>query len=610
MPVPQRENIISPQQAQTLSGLFYERIQKTPDNIAYVQFNRKTENWEQTSWDEMGQMIAHWQDAIKQEQLESGDRVAIWLKNSREWVALDQAAIGLGLVVVPLYMDDRPDNIAYILKDADVKLLVIQEQRQWNRLKDAFNQNDDQVDSLKTIVLLDVNQANLELDDKRLVTLSDWLPEKQHLLLKQPMDPQALATIVYTSGTTGKPKGVMLSHYNILSVAYATAQQVDIQESDSLLSFLPLSHTLERTVGYYLAVMSGCKVYFSQSVQHLASELVLHQPTFLICVPRIFEQIYIKITEQLKKAPLGKRLLFKLTVYVGWQVFLTKQKYSKVNVCPLCLLWPLLKKLVADKVMEKFGGHLRIAASGGAAIQFPVAKTFLSLGLNLLQGYGLTETSPVVSFNRLDNNDPKSIGETIEGVQVKLGERQELLIKSPGVMLGYWNNHSATAEVIDADGWFHSGDQASINEQTGHIYITGRIKDILVMSNGEKIPPGDIENTITVDSWFDQALLVGEGEAFLSAILVMNSNAWVDLAKQHGLDPFDKANLKHKKLQKQVIRHLQQVLHDFPGYAKIRRVILTLEPWTIDNELMTPTMKIKRAKVLQLYQAEISAIYD
>ncbi|MFK5893479.1 MAG: long-chain fatty acid--CoA ligase [Pseudomonadota bacterium] len=602
------ENIITPQCAMTLDGLFYERTQKTPDKVAYVQYDKKAQQWVDTTWNEMSHFIALWQTAMKQEKLVEGDRVAVLLKNSKEWIIFDQAAMGLGLVVVPLYLDDRPDNIAYILDDANVKLLLVQEQRQWNHLKQSFDENDNAIESLQRIVILDVNKATMELDDERLMTLSDWLPEKEYVLSKGQGNGDALATIVYTSGTTGRPKGVMLSHNNILSVAYETGLKLKIRETDSLLSFLPLSHTFERTLGYYLAMMAGCKVYYSQSVQQLAKELVLHKPTILVSVPRIFEQIYAKINEQLKKASFIKRLLFKITVYIGWNVFLVQQK--RRWFCPTCIFWPLLKKLVADKVLQKFGGQIRIAASGGAAIPYPVAKTFLALGLNVIQGYGLTETSPVVSFNPMDNNDPRSIGQALDIVEVKLGDNNELLIKSPGVMMGYWNNHSATAKIIDSEGWFHSGDQASINSTSGHIYITGRIKDILIMSNGEKVPPSDIENAINMNDWFEQSLLIGEGQAFLSAILVFKAEAWTLLAKEQGLDPFDKDNLIDKKIHLLIVHQLKNVLHDFPGYAKIRRVILSLEPWTIENELLTPTLKVKRNRVIELFKDEIDNIYQ
>ncbi len=216
----------------------------------------------------------------------------------------------------------------------------------------------------------------------------------------------------------------------------------------------------------------------------------------------------------------------------------------------------------------------------------------------------------MASFNRLDNNDPRSIGHPLEGMEMKIGENDELLIKSPGVMMGYWNNHAATAEAIDPDGWFHTGDQARIDEKTGHVYITGRLKDILIMSNGEKIPPTDIENAIVMDPLYDHAMMLGEGEAYLSAVLVLNSEQWVHIAQEHNLDPFDKNNLQDKVIHNHIVRHLRTVLHDFPGYAKIRKVILTLEPWTVEDGLLTPTLKAKRPKILERFKKEIKALYE
>ncbi len=608
MPTNSHNSLITVEQAGTLDGLFYERTMRSSDEVAYIQYNKATKSWDKTSWDRMAAAIGLWQKAIADEKLEHGDRIAILMKNSKEWVTADQAALGLGLVVVPLYLEDRPDNIAYILEDSAVKLLFVQDISQWNRLRDNCIDNT----ILRRVILIDAASEELknEFDNEndRVTTIDQWLPEHGHVLHKRNGDPQQLATIVYTSGTTGKPKGVMLSHKNILSIAYPTGTTLSVKPSDLFLSFLPMSHTFERSLGYYLTTMVGCSVAFSRSVQLLADDMVTLKPTLLISVPRIYERIYAKIETTLLKGSPIKRALFKLTVHVGWKRFLYQQNRSLF--CFSCLLWPVLKKLVADKVMQKFGGRLRLAATGGAAIPFPVAKTFLGLGLTLIQGYGLTETSPVASFNRIDDNDPNSIGHPLDGIEMKIGENDELLIKSPGVMMGYWNNHAATAQAIDADGWFHSGDQARIDAKTGHVYITGRIKDILIMSNGEKIPPTDIENTIAMDPLFENALLLGEGEAYLCAVLVLNPEQWVHIAEKNKLDPFDKENLNNKAVHNQIVHHLRTVLHDFPAYAKIRKVVLTLEPWTIKSGLLTPTLKVKRAKVIDLFEKEIKHLYD
>jgi long-chain acyl-CoA synthetase len=324
----------------------------------------------------------------------------------------------------------------------------------------------------------------------------------------------------------------------------------------------------------------------------------------MIAVPRIFERIYTRLQAQLAGKPFISRFLFHANVAIG----LTKFRQGRQGWRPSFLLLPLLNKLVASKLHQRMGGRLRLTVSGGAPLPENVARMFIGLGVNLLQGYGLTETSPVVSVNEPGNNVPASVGRAIPGVAVKIGENDELMVRGPGNMLGYWNNHKATAQTIDAEGWLHTGDQARISD-SGHIYITGRIKDILVLSNGEKVPPVDIETAILADDHFEQALIVGEGESYLSAVLVLNSDKWFSLARELGLDAMDNASLNSKSLQQHVIQTLRQLLHDFPTHAKIRRVTLTLEPWTVENALLTPTLKVKRAKVIEHHQHDILNMY-
>lgn len=258
-------------------------------------------------------------------------------------------------------------------------------------------------------------------------------------------------------------------------------------------------------------------------------------------------------------------------------------------------------------MLDKLGGRLRIAVSGGAALPFPVARLFIGLGVPILQGYGLTETSPVLSVNLPEDNEPASVGVPLRGTELRIGENDELLARGPGVMLGYWNNHVATAQMIDADGWLHTGDQARIDN--GHVYITGRIKDILVLSNGEKVPPGDMESAICLDPLIDQALVVGEGRAYLGALLVLNPDHWFGLARQLGLDPFDPASLDDEHLHARLLKRVRQQLHAFPGWAKIRRLALFLEPWTVDNGLQTPTLKLKRGVVLERFREAVEGLY-
>ena len=441
--------------------------------------------------------------------------------------------------------------------------------------------------------------------DERVRFVPGWLPRESRSLVRRPGDPHALASIVYTSGTTGRPKGVMLSHYNMLSIAHAALTMIDVYQEDLFLSFLPLSHTLERTGGYYLPMMTGSTVAYARSVPQLAEDLLTIRPTVLIAVPRIFERVFVRIQGQLDKQSALARALFRLTTGVGWRRF--ERQQQRAGWHPKLLAWPLLKRLVADKVTAKLGGRLRLTVSGGAALPVPVAKTFISLGVPILQGYGLTETSPVISVNLPLDNDPASVGVPLNGVEARIGEDDELLVKTPGRMLGYWNNHAATAEMIDPDGWLHTGDQARIEH--GHIYITGRLKDILVLSNGEKVPPMDMEMAICLDPLIDQALVVGEGRPYLSAILVLNPDGWLGLARHYGLDDYAEASLENEKLRNHFVNVIRQQLSDFPGYAKVRRVLLVREPWTVDNGLLTPTLKVKRALALAKFADRIERLY-
>lgn len=598
------ENLITPDQAVTLDGLFARRVKRSPEHEAYTGFDRHVKDWRSLTWGDMGEQVSRWQKALANEDLNTGDRVGVLLRNSPEWVMFDQAAMSLGLVVVPLYTDDRPDNVAYILKDAGVKLLLVQDMGRWQKLAAVLP-----AEQRPIALLLEGGTAARAAAqaDKRLRYVPDWLPATPSALqVRQDASPASLASIVYTSGTTGRPKGVMLSHGNMLAVAHGVLMTVDVFQEDVLLSFLPLSHTFERTVGYYLPIMAGASVAYARSIGQLADDLATVQPTAMIAVPRIFERVHGRIQESLKQqSPLARRL-FQTTVDVGWARF--ERRQGRAAWRPKLLLWPLLERLVARKVQARLGGRLRLAVSGGAPISPEIARFFIGLDVPLVQGYGLTETSPVVAANCLPANLPASVGRPLRNLEVSIGNQDELLVRGPGVMQGYWNNHQATAEMIDSDGWLHTGDQARIDKD-GFVHITGRIKDILVLSNGEKIPPADMEGAISLDPLFEQVMVVGEGRSYLSALLVLDGDKWPGFAQDQGVDPMKATSLSADKVESAVIKRIRSALRDFPGYAKIRRVTLMLEPWTVDDGLLTPTLKIKRAKVLARYANQVEAMY-
>ena len=590
------DHLIGPADAVTLFGLFLERAKIDPESVAYRHFDGNA--WRDVTWKKAMHEVARWQSALISEGLSPGDRVGIMLRNCPEWVFYDQAALSLGLVVVPLYTVDRPENVAYIAKDAEIKVLLFE--NQWKSLKGVL----DQLSGVKRFVSL----SNVEdEDEKRLVSASSWLPAKAALREVLPRDGSALATIIYTSGTTGHPKGVMLSHDNIVRNAYAGLLHFQIGPGDVMLSFLPLSHSFERTVGYYISIMAGSTVAFSRSIQLLLEDMQIVRPTVLVSVPRIYERIYNSIQVSLEKGSGFSRMLFRMTEAIGWMRFEHRQGRRGWHVS--LLLWPLLKRLVADRVMSRFGGRLRLSISGGAPLQPDISKLFVSLGLPLLQGYGLTETSPIISANKVENNFPASAGLPLKGIEVRIGEHDALLTRSPCNMLGYWKNEAATEAMISKDGWLNTGDTARISE-TGHIYITGRIKEIIVMSNGEKVPPADMQHAILRDRLFDQVMVWGEGRPCLVALAVLNLENWAGLAKEIGLDPDSPESLKDRRAEKKVLERISAQIREFPGYAKISRALLLLEPWSIENGLLTPTLKLKRDKVIEKYSSEIETFYS
>jgi long-chain acyl-CoA synthetase len=593
-------DLITPEQAGTLPGLFYERVQRSPDKVAYRFYDTATDSWNDLTWSDAGKQVARWQAALVAEGLQAGDRVAIIMQNCPEWVMFDQAALANGLVVVPLYTQDRAENAAYILQNAGVKVLLIGGQEHWDSLQPVR----EQLGFLARIISLSHIDSGGQ-PDSRLKTVGEWLPDQAELIRSE-RDKDALATIVYTSGTTGRPKGVMLSHHNILWNAYGSLQVVQCQPDEVFLSFLPLSHTLERTAGYYLAMMVGGTVAYNRSIPQLGEDLLIIKPTILISVPRIFERVYNKIQLGLEeKSPLA-RALFSLAVNTGWRRFEYQQR--RAGWSPKLLLWPLLNKIVAGKVMEKLGGRMHLAVVGGAPLPGGVAHLFIGLGLPMIQGYGLTETSPVISVNPIENNDPSGVGCLLPDVEARIGEQDELQVRSPGVMLGYWANEQATRDMIDSDGWLHTGDKARI--ENGQVYITGRIKEIIVLANGEKVPPADMEMAICMDALFEQALVIGDNRPYLTALVVLNPEQWEPLARKLGMDPGDTTACHSSRVNEVVLERVANQISSFPGYARIRKVRCQLEPWSIEDGLITPTLKLKRSKVYERFESEINGMYE
>jgi long-chain acyl-CoA synthetase len=598
---------------QTLPALLAWRVRLTPQAAAYRHFDPTSQDWVTLDWAQAGQRVSQWSAALQAMGLPQGARVSILLPNGLDAISIDLATLSLGGVPVPLHAIDNPASIAYILADSAVSLLLVQSVDQWQAIAGVGAD----LPALRAVVVCDNAVPDAPAaSGPRLLSLRDWLAAGQ-AGSEQPSAGQTgaaptaddLAAIVYTSGTTGKPKGVMLTHRNVMSNVQAVMSVIQPRGDDVFLSFLPLSHTFERTAGYYLPMAAGACVVYARSVALLSEDLRNVGPTVLVSVPRIYERVQARLQEVLATSPLKARL-FAWTEAVGWRRFCRQQGLA-VPPSPWsafdALAWPLLDKLAARPLLAQFGGRLRVAVSGGAPLSPAVARCFLGVGMPLVQGYGMTETSPVVACNLPADNDPATVGRALPGVEVRIGENRELQVRGPSVMRGYLNRPEDTAKVLSPEGWLGTGDQAAIEQ--GRIRILGRIKEIIVTSTGEKVPPGDLEQALTGDPLFEQAFVLGEQRPFIAAVVVMNPQVWAQLAQSLQLDPRDPACLQAPAAVTAALARIQQAAASFPHYAVPRKVCLTLEPWTVENTMMTPTLKLKRNNLMTRFAADIERLY-
>jgi len=536
-----------------------------PGRVLYRQFMEGA--WRDFSAGDVAAYAARWQAYFRAQGLARGDRVALCLKNGIHWVAADQAALGLGLVVVPLYADDNPENVAWCLQNSGARVLVAENSRMASALARAHEAAGAK---LPQVLCLAADPGSAD------TAVEAALPRDAGKFEAVALEDDTLATICYTSGTAGRPKGVMLSHGNILANVSGCSHLGIARSDDLFLSLLPLSHMFERTGGYYLPLSLGAKVTYARSVHNLPEDLMSERPTVMFAVPRVFERFAAKINEALGKAPAKKRL-FDLVVAAGGRAL-----RGEAGLLDRAVL-ALLRGAVARPLLSRMGGRLRLAVLGGAPLDPSIAWLFMGLGLPVLQGYGMTEASPVISVNRVEGNVPESVGAPLDNVEARIAGNGELLARGASVMKGYWNNPEASAKALEG-GWLHTGDLAEIRE--GRIFIRGRLKDVLVLSNGEKLPPQDVELAILGDPVFEQAILVGEGRPFLTLVTVTRETD-----------------------EKSLIAHANERLKQFPRYIRVRRVVASREPWTVDNGLLTPTLKVRRERVQKEFAPQIERAY-
>jgi long-chain acyl-CoA synthetase len=535
------------------------------------------------------------------------DRIALISENRPEWAISDLAILSIGAINVPMYTTLPAAQIQELLNDSKAKIVLVSTTLQ---LQKVLSTNC-KTPCLQTIVLMnDEPVAEKQvLSFSQLLTLGkETLREQPSLFdsLRQQVKGEDVASIIYTSGTTGTPKGVMLTHRNIVTNVLDSVEGFDIGPSDSSLSFLPLCHIFERMFDY-MVMYCGATLAYAESFESVAQNLQEVRPTVVASVPRFFEKMYARIQEAMRTSPPAKRRLMRWAISVGKER--SRRVLKKQGVPPrLQFQYALADKLVFSKLRERLGGRIRFFISGGAPLDKELAEFFFSVGVLILEGYGLTETSPVIAVNRLNDFKLGTVGKPLRHVEVKIAEDGEILTRGPSVMLGYYKREAETREAL-AGGWFHTGDVGALDAD-GFLSITDRKKDLIVTASGKNVAPQKIEGLLKNNPCFVNIVAVGNRRPFVSALVVPNPDKIRMVAKELGLDPEPYHSLmRSDKIKEFLLQQIHASAPDLAPFEQIKRIEILETDFSIDAGELTPTMKVRRRFVESKYQDLIDRLY-
>ncbi|NPV13837.1 long-chain fatty acid--CoA ligase [candidate division WOR-3 bacterium] len=595
--------------AETLYFSFLETAQRLPSQPALM--HKVGNKFRTITYGELNRFVDETAAGLQAQGVKPGMRVGIYSYNRPEWPIADLAAIKLGAVVVPIYHTLSVDAVCYILNEAEVSHLFIESPELLAPLVPCLPQ----LSNLQLIITF-FEQLPGNFNGKPFVSLTKLREQGARFLKQHPDDvkphqaqPDDLLTICYTSGTTGEPKGAMLSHRNILTNARAAIERFNITEKDRFVSFLPLCHMFERTCGYYTMLLAGATIAYAQSIQTIREDVAQIKPTVLLVVPRVLEKVYNAVQEKVLTGPPLQRRLMIATLKTSTRCAILRSQKKNIPL-GLKLKKKILDLLVVRKLRRLGGGRIRIIMSGGAPLERKLARTFRNLGFNLLEGYGLTETAPVVCAAVPGEEKVGTVGKPFPGVQVKIGENDEILVRGVNVMKGYFKKPEETARAIDAEGWFHTGDQGRFDAD-GNLIITGRIKELIVNSYGKNIPPVPIEQALINSKYIEQAVVFGDRKPYLVALIVPARLTLEDYARQEKI-PFGKFEelLNHPKIIELFRTEVARATAHFASYEQVRKFRLIPEPLTVENNLLTPTLKVRRQPTYEMYKDLIESMYQ
>tara|TARA_B100000579_G_scaffold97950_1_gene77691 strand:- start:19 stop:1815 length:1797 start_codon:yes stop_codon:yes gene_type:complete len=594
----------------TIPEMFFSVVNQNPDkNI----LNFKSDNkWIPIKGSEVLELVSSLSGGLLSLGLNKQDKVAILSNTSYKWALCDYGILCCGMTTVTVYPTLIEDVVNFIINDSETRLIFVEDKLQFEKINKIFNT----CEHLKSIVIMnnddvaDSYDYAYKYDD--FITIGRNYVNKSNISIEEltkSVSGDDLLTLIYTSGTTGMPKGVMLSHSNIMSNISAVSTLQKNLHNESFLSFLPLSHVLERMAGHFFPMAIQSKIFYAENMETVGVNMAEVSPTIVTCVPRFFEKMYDKIISGLNDGSDSKRKIF------NWAVNIGKDHTSLVHAKQSIPFLLKFKHKVADiviysKVRQKLGGKIKFFISGGAPLSSRTAEFFSGIGLTILEGYGLTETSPVLTSNTPENIRFGSVGTKINNVEIKIAEDGEILAKGPNIMLGYYNNSEATKSVFNKDGWFKTGDIGEFDKD-GHLKITDRKKSLIVTSAGKNIAPAPLENALTTSKYIDQALVLGDQRNFISALLVPNyenlnnflaSNANDRLSNEALADFPDAIEL----IQKEVDNSMKSFSH----FEKIKKFKLLSSQFSIEKGEMTPKMSIVRKKVIENNNDLIESIYN
>lgn len=593
----------------TILEMFYRVTMKYINEKRPMLMYKAQGKYQGTSFAEVRSSVQKFATGLAVLGVARGDHVAIISENRPEWVIADFGVMHLGAVNISIYPTLTPKQIEFILNDSETMIVIVSNQFQLNKALKIFNN----VPSLRKVITMIENDIR---DDERVLTFNQVITMGEHNssayagLLKDELTktkPEDLLTLIYTSGTTGDPKGVMLTHSNLVSNIKAALECVPFGDQDLLLSFLPLSHSFERMAGYYTAIACGATVAYAESVETVRDNLLEVHPTVIAAVPRLFERIYIRVQKQIETMSPLRRKIFQWAINTGKTY--ARARRAGNNSTILNLKRTIADKLVYRKLKERTGGNIRFFISGGAALGREYGEFFEAVGLQIIEGYGLSETSPVISVNRLDDYKFGTVGKPIPGVEVKIADDGEILARGPNVMKGYWNNKRATDEVIDQSGWFHTGDIGMFDDD-GFLVITDRKKHLFVSSGGKNIAPQPIENLLLQSKFIDQCLLMGDGRMFLTALIVPDIDVLREYAHSNDIKYSNENDLvKNEGIYKAIENDINKLQVNLASYERVRKFTILNEPFTIENGELTPTLKIRRKIVVEKYKECVEKMY-